>query len=286
MNFVNSWLAQVWQEETEKTRPERLLQLCLDYKRGQVPEGAILLTGGVDKQQNYFVITIRAFGVYPESWLVLEEITDKLETLEKILFEDRYPSLVPGIEPFPVSLSCLDTGYNTSEMYDLCRRYKGFARAIKGKDQLTGVPYRVTNIDKYPNSGRHIPGGLLLYLLDTSYFKDKISRMVHAEEPTCKWHLHKNPSPDYLRQFCGEHKVLKLDKKRGRAYEIWQPVSSHAATHFWDAEVYAMAAAEMLRVYNLREEDIPKPSLFEPAVKEEQKKESWIGQRNNWIRHK
>lgn len=286
MNFVNSWLAQIWQEKIEETKPERLLRLCADYNRGMVPEGAILLTAGVDVQKGYFVIVIRAFGVYPESWLILEEITDKQETLEKILFQDRYPSLVPDIEPFEICLSCIDTGYETSIMYDLCRKYKGLARAIKGKDQLTGVPYKVTNIDKYPNTGKHIPGGLLLYLLDTTYFKDKISRMVHAEEQICKWHLHKTPSPDYLKQFCGEHKILKLDKKGGKAYEIWQPVSPHAKTNFWDAEVYVMAAAEMARVYTLREEDIPKPVLIQPQEEQEPKIGKWLSKRNNWIRRK
>lgn len=286
MNFINSWLAQIWQETTEKTEPERLKRRCQDYKRGTVPEGSIVLAGGVDVQKNYFVITIRAFGVYPRSWLVLEEITDTWDQVKKILFEDYYPSCVPGIEPFPVSLSCLDTGYRASEVYDVCREYRSLARAIKGKDALTGVPFKVTTLDRYP-SGKPIPEGLLLYLLDTTYFKDKISRMVHAEESINKWYLHSNPSPDYLKWFCSEHKALQRDRKRGQAYEVWQPVSSHAKTHYWDAEVYAMAAAEMLRVYALREEDIPQPQLemVTAGSVEEKEKRGWLPKRKNWLRH-
>jgi phage terminase large subunit GpA-like protein len=285
MNFVNSWLAQIWQESIEQTKPERLKRLCSNYERGVVPDGAIVLVGGCDTQKDYFVITVRAFGVYPESWLILEEITDKWETVIEVLFNTYYPSLIPGIEPFGVRLSCIDSGYRTSEVYDICREYRHLARAIKGKDQLTGVPYKVSNIDKYPDSGKHIPGGLLLYLLDTTYFKDKISRMIHAEEPICKWHLHKNPSPEYLNQFCGEHKVLKRDRKKGTAYEIWQPKTAHTKTHFWDAEVYAMAAAEMLRVYTLKEEDKPRPVSFQPQEEKEPKTGKWLQKRDNWIRH-
>ncbi len=285
MNFINSWLAEIWQEKIEETNPEKLKRLCLDYNRGIVPDGAIVLTGGVDVQKEYFVVTVRAWGIYPESWLILDEQVDRWEDVIKILFESHYPSLVPGIEPFEVRLSCLDTGYRTSEVYDICREYRSLARAIKGKDQLTGVPYKVTDIDKYPKTGHQIPGGLRLWLLDTNYFKDKISRMVHTDQTTPKWHLHSTPSDDYLKWFCGEHKILKRDKKRGTTYEVWQLVSSHAKSHYWDAEVYAMAAAEMLRVFNLREEDKPKPIIIQQENIQEPKTNSWIPKKNKWLNH-
>jgi phage terminase large subunit GpA-like protein len=148
---------------------------------------------------------------------------------------------------------------------------------------LTGVPYKVTQIDKYPGAaGKRIQGGLLLYLLDTTYFKDKISRSIHADEPGCKWHLHRNPSADYLQWFCGEHKVLKREKKRGMAYEVWQPVTSHAKTHYWDTEVYAAAAAEMLRKHLLQEKDVPK--IHQPRQDQEDiKQEKWLPRRKNWL---
>jgi phage terminase large subunit GpA-like protein len=255
-----------------------------------VPDGAIVLTGGVDTQKGYFCCVIRAWGVYPESWLILDEVVDKWEDVVKIFIgtADKpalYKSMNPELEPFSVRLTCVDSGYRTSEVYDFCREFRHCARAIKGKDQLTGVPYKVTNIDKYPDSGRQIQGGLLLWLLDTTYFKDKISRMVHADQAASKWHLYRNPSEEYLKWFCGEHKVLKRDKKKGSAYEVWQPVSSHAQTHSWDAEVYAMAAGEMLRVFSLREEDKPKPLQQIAAHDEQDQKKKWLQKRSGWIRH-
>jgi phage terminase large subunit GpA-like protein len=284
MNFVNSWLAQIWQEKIEETKPDKLRRLCQDYDRGTVPDGAIVLTGGVDVQKDYFVVNVRAWGVHPSSWLILDEIVSSWDDVIKILFGTSYPSVIPGIEPFQVRLSCIDTGYRTSEVYDICREFRSAARPIKGKDQLTGVPYKVSNIDKYPD-GRPIMGGLLLYLLDTAYFKDKISRMVHASEETCRWRLHRSPSEEYLKQFCNEHKVLKRDRKKGTAYEVWQPVSDHAPTHHWDAEVYSIAAAEMLRVFTLQEADKPVPRPETVSVQQDEHKETWIPKRNGWIRN-
>jgi len=283
MNFINSWLAQIWQEKVEETRPDKLKTLSLPYQKCTVPEEAIVLTGGVDVQKGYFAVVIRAWGVKQESWLILDEVVEQWEDVIKILFNSSYASVNSNLDPYFVRLSCIDTGYETSQVYDICRDFRSISRAIKGKDQLSGVPYKTSTIDKYPDTGKIIPGGLLLWLLDTTYFKDKISRFVHAPNPI--WHLHSNPSVEYLEWFCGEHKVIKRDKKKSQAYEVWQPVRTHSKTHFWDAEVYAAAAAEMLHVFALKDEDKPKPQAEKVNHDSEQKPESWVGKRKNWIRH-
>jgi len=284
MNFINSWLAQIWQEKVEETKPDQLRRLCRDYEKATVPDGVILLTGGVDVQKNYFVCTIRGWGVYPDSWLILEEKVNTWAEVEKLMINNTYPSLVHGLPAFAVRLTCLDTGYRTDEVYDFCRQHRDCTRAIKGKDQLGGVPFKTSNIDKFPN-GRVIPGGLLLYLLDTAYFKDKIARMINTGDDTPKWNLFKNPSDDYIRWFCNEHKVLKRDKKRGQTYEMWQPVSGHAQTHSWDAEVYAAAAAEMLYVYTLKAEDRPKPVMAVPEASDSDRPTPWIQRKSGWIKN-
>ncbi|MDD4980687.1 MAG: phage terminase large subunit family protein [Candidatus Omnitrophica bacterium] len=283
MNFINSWLAQVWEEKAIETKPEKLKILCGDYARGTVPDGAIVLFGGVDMQKDYFIVIIRAWGAYPQSWLILEEKVNDWNEVENILFKTQYPSVIPGIEPFSVRLTCFDTGYRTGEVYNFCRQYPTLTRAIKGKDQITGVPYKMATIDKYPD-GKHIKGGLKLWFLDTNYFKDKISFFVHTEHASPTWHLHKEPSEEYFRWFCGEHKIIKRDRKTGRTYEVWEPVSSHAQAHYWDAEVYAMAAAEMMRVFTLKEEDRPKPQTEIINHDPGKKPESWIGKKPNWIK--
>ena len=100
MNFANSWLAQIWQEKIEETRPDKLKALSLSYDKCTVPEGAIVLTGGVDVQKGYFAVVIRAWGVKQESWLILDEIVDKWEDVLGILFNSTYASANPQIDPF------------------------------------------------------------------------------------------------------------------------------------------------------------------------------------------
>ncbi len=283
MNFTNSWLAQTWQEKVEERKPDQLRKLCRPYKKGVVPERGIVLLASVDVQKLFFSVIVRAFGPHPESWLIREEIVTTWEEVEDITINTKYPSVVDGVDPFDIRLVAVDTGYRTSEAYDFVRKNYQRARAVKGKDQLTGVPYKVTKLDKYP-SGVPIPGGLMLWLLDTTYFKDKISHLVKPGDTGCKWNLYENPSEQYFAQFCAEHKILKRDKKKGTTHELWEPIRSTAANHFWDAEIYAMAAAEMVGTYTLKEGDIPAVSSGRTTESEANEKAPWVGRRSNWMR--
>ena len=63
-NFVNSWLAEPWEDENYRTTSDAVLERQTDCPQFSVPEWAKLLTGGVDVQQNCLYWTIRAWGPY------------------------------------------------------------------------------------------------------------------------------------------------------------------------------------------------------------------------------
>lgn len=287
-NFVNSWLAEVWEEKIEKTEPEELRSLAGPVRKGIVPTRGIVLTAGVDVQKDHFYLVIRAWGPRQESWLILEERVESWEDVVKILFSTQYPAENSNLTPFQVRLACIDSGYRTDEVYEICRKWKHVAKATKGHDRLGGQTFKPSLIDRTP-SGDPIPGGLTLYHVDTTYLKDKITRLVKNTQEGI-WHLHADPSMDYLRQFCAEHKILIRDKKTGKSREEWRPVSPHAASHYLDAEVYAMVAGEMLRVYNLQEGDRPivhRPDQqAAPRLRVEYGKGNWInrGREGSWLK--
>lgn len=268
MNFVNSWLGEVWEENLNKTKPEEIKALARPYQRGIVPAGVRALTGGVDVQKDHFWLVIRGWGISQESWKILSARVETWDDVISIMFQTRYPSEMPNVDPLPVRVTCIDTGYRTDEVYDVCRRYRDLARPIKGRQHLTGVPIKSSTIDRYPKDGRVIPGGLQLWHLDTSYFKDKVSRLVQntAMDSPGGWHVHLEPSDEYCRQFSGEHKVILRDRKTGRVTEEWRPITSRAPTHCWDCEIYATAAAEMMRVFSWRPEG-GGPIIHQPSKK-------------------
>ena len=284
MNFVNSWLAEPWRENIGRTQPDEIRRLARPYQAGVVPDGVLVLTGGVDVQKDHFYVVIRGWGYLQESWLVLATRLESWEDVVSVMCLTNYEQSDPNLGPLPVRLTCIDTGYRTSEVYEVCREWRDITRPIKGRDQLGGVPMKVSSLDKFP-SGQLIPGGLQLWHLDTSYFKDKVMRLVKntAADTPAGWHIYQNPADDYVKQFCGEAKVIVRDKKTRRVREEWRPVSTHAASHYFDAEVYATAGAEMLRVFDLREKGLVVHQA-NPGDPRQFKHENWINRQANWMK--
>lgn len=286
MNFVNSWLAEVWEEKTKDTNIEIIKARCEDYEEGEIHPKTVVLTAGVDVQKDYFIVDIRGWAAYEESWLIRAVRLESWNEVAVVLFRTDYAC--PDGDKMSVRLACIDTGYRTDEVYEFCRSWSEVARAIKGNDHLSGVPYKVSKIDKHPRTGVAVPGGIALWHIDTTYYKDKVARLITAgHDAPGQWHIYKNVSEDYINQVCGEHKIIIRDRKSGRAVEAWRS-KRKGENHYWDAEIYAAAAADMLRVSTIRPED---GRILFKAVKK-QKKDSersgsaWLGERGRgrWLK--
>jgi hypothetical protein len=79
------------------------------------------------------------------------------------------------------------------------------------------------------------------------------------------WALNSQNDPDYNRQMASEHKVLTR-LSNNRQAEVWMPISSGAANHFWDCEVMQLALADMQRVdLFVHEKPHKQPELREPS---------------------
>lgn len=285
MNFVNSWLAETFKETVHETKESTIRGLEQDHAKCTVPSGALVLTAGIDVQKDHFYMTIRGWGYYQVSWQILSTRCETWEDVVDIVVDGKYQIVGSDTRFMQVTLAMIDSAHRTSEVYDFCRERSDIFKPIKGKTRLMGTPVRVSTIDSHPD-GRRIPGGLRLYTLDTSYFKDKISRLINNSEQGYKsaFYLHKNPSDQYIKQMHSEHKVPVRDKRTKVEYERWEPISSHAANHFWDCEVYAAASAEVLRVHSMRPPE--KKNTEDQNPKEPKKKHKWIGNTSGWVSKK
>jgi len=275
MNFVNSWLAEVWEEKIEETSVDRVKILARHYEEGAVPEGALVLTSGVDVQKDHFYYVIRGWGYGEESWLIRAQRVEYWEDIVEALFRTEYQKINSN-EVLPVYMTCVDSGYRTDEVYAFCRHWRDRTKAVKGQEDISGGRfYRANRIDINSRTGSVIPGGLMLWNVNVSQYKDKITRLVTTRDPA-KWHLFKNPTEEYLNQFTAEHKVLVRNRNRGTAKEVWQKKRSAVANHYLDAEVYAVAAADIIRALNLRKEKTAR--TFKPSAGDKEHS------RKNWIR--
>ena len=86
---------------------------------------------------------------------------------------------------------------------------------------------------------------------------------------------------EYAEQVTAEHKVNV--KTGNRTVQRWVPKKSHIDNHYLDAEVYDMAAADILgvRTIHLEEEIAQQPQQKEPE--QHTPEETWINTNENWI---
>lgn len=254
MNFINSWLAEPWEDKATALNSDKILKKAGGHERGTVPADAIILTAGVDVQKDHMWYSVRAWGEKLTSWLVEYGRAETWTEIEDALIERRYES--EEGRRFAVNLTLLDTGYRTDEVYDLCAVYPGLFLPAKGSSNKLLAPYTISTLDKRRNQ-KH--AGMKLYIVDTAFFKDFIVGRIQKEtdEPGA-WMVFKDCPRQFAEQITSEQKVIGKDRK-GRPFSEWVPISSHASNHLLDCEVLAACAAEIIGVRYLRKELLVQP---------------------------
>lgn len=278
MNFVNSWLAEPWENTEVKTNPDKVLERQSEYEEGVVPDGALILTGGVDVQKDYFIWTIRAWGVSMTSWNIGHGRADSWDDVELIM---NLPYLNKQGSQFQVNLCGVDSGDQTEEVYDFCAVNQEWAVPVKGSSTPLLARYKITTIEKTDSKAL----GLRLYLVDGGQYKDMIAGRMNRPNGTGSWMVYQGCDREYADQICAEEKVI--EKRNGREVDVWRPKSTHVANHYLDAEVYCALAADLLHVRYLnvpQEGNKPGPPNPESQSDVGKPEGSWLQNKGGWIR--
>lgn len=279
MNFVNSWLAEPWENTEVKMNSDKVMDRQGGYQEGVVPDEAVLLTGGVDVQKHYFIWTIRAWGYSMTSWNIAHGYADSWDDVEHIM---NLPFTTRSGQSFQVNLCAVDSGDKTDEVYDFIACNQDWAVPIKGSSNPLLSRYKVSTIDKVDSKAH----GMRLYLVDGGQYKDMIAGRLNRPNGTGSWMVYQGCDRDYAEQICAEEKII--EKKAGREVEVWRPKSSHAANHYLDAEVYAAVAADLLQVRYLQRpvDECPQPRQqgSEASNGFLKNAESWLKSKGGWIR--
>lgn len=274
MNFVNSWLAQPWEQTEVKMNTDVVLEKQSEYPEGVIPEGTLLVTGGVDVQKDHFYWTIRAWGKHMTSWNISHGCCQSYSELEEIM---NQAFLGSNGQSYQVNLCAIDSGFNTDEIYEFCAMNSDWLIPAKGSSRPLVKRYSESVIDKKDCTA----DGMTLYLCDGAQYKDMISsRLQKPIGPGC-WMVYKDCDRDYANQICAEEKV-KIQKS-GRTIEEWRKKDKEE-NHYLDAEVYAAMAADLMRVRYLDgpepETEQPKPQEVQPEIQQS----NWIKPMGGWLR--
>lgn len=237
--FKNSWLAEPWVNAVESPEENWLHAKAGGLPAGVVPAGGKVIFLTIDVQGDYLYWTARAWGACGCSWLVDAGTAGNMAELWAKCFIDGWDvEDAPGSRMLAYA-GAIDSGYRTDEVYEFVRSFKGMV-AVKGFET------RPKPVEK---SGIDIRGStdpLMIWLLHTSLFKTKLSRMMKlsAEAPGF-WRLNSELPAAYLNHLTSEHFVETFDKQ-GRKKWAWKPKRIGRANHWLDCEVYQLALAEIL----------------------------------------
>lgn len=248
MNFVNSWLGEPWKPKAASVAATAIMHQKTNIPQGLVPKWAKLLTGGVDCQKGYFYWVIRAWGANMTSQLIANGQAMTWGDINTVM-DQNWP-IEDSQETMQVNLYCVDSGYNTEEAYEYCYQRYPYCVPVKGASHAMIKPFNITQLrprDKWVQPQ-------VLYVLDTDQYKNMMfARIAKDVNSAGSWRINADTTREYADMITSEQKIIT--EKDGRSTETWQQITSSKPNHYLDCEVYAAAAADIMNVRALVDED-------------------------------
>lgn len=253
--WVNQDLGQTWKEKGDAPDWQRLHELRERYTIGRVPRGALVLTCGVDVQQDRFEWEVIGWGPGLESWSVEYGVLPcdpkkgaSWAEIDRLLarqweHEDGPPSRLAGL--------AVDTGYEAQKVYAWARRYGRSARVfcVKGRSG-THVPVGVPSFVDIEIDGKRIPRGVRLWPVDSGLLKEELYNNLELRPPVeigqafpegyCHFPQY---GPEYFKGLTAENLVRK-QLRSGRTMMEWEKIRERNEP--LDCRVYGRAALFIL----------------------------------------
>ena len=246
--FINTALGEPWEERGEAADDNVLLSRRERYN-ADLPDGVLLVTAGVDVQDDRFEVEITGWGKGYESWGILykkikcnleqEEAWDKLEQfLDTELYFENGNSLL-------IAATCIDTGgHFTSEAYKFLKKMERKQKKIFGIKGMGGEGIPLINKISTNNVEK-----VRIFILGVDSGKEILmTRLKTVDEGPgyCHFPINADRGYDetYIKGLTSEQRVVSV--KDNRATLKWVKKSG-TRNEPLDLRNYSTAAAEILR---------------------------------------
>ncbi len=256
----NTMLGKLWEERGELDDEGTYLGRREDYGTMDdgtpvdLPDGVLVLTCGVDTQDDRLEYEVVGWGRYDENWgikkgIILGDPNDDevWEQLDQVI--DRIYRFRNG-RGLMISVTCVDSGgHKTQSVYRHCRdRLNKRVFAIKGVGG-DGVPFtRPPSKVKIVVDGKSV-GNTWLYALGVDAGKATIVASLKVQEPGPKYcHFPSGEGRGYDLSFFNGLLSERLVRKteRGRTRWAWEKIPGHERNEPFDCRNYALAAYKIL----------------------------------------
>lgn len=282
----NTLFGELWEDRGDLADEDTMLARREDYGTNadgspvEVPEGVLVLTCGVDTQDNRLEYEVVGHGHYGETWGIKKgyimgkpdtaEVWQQLDDVVDHLY--RFKDSGRGLR---ISITCVDSGgHYTQEVYEQCRARKNKrVFAIKGKGG-DGIPF-VTPPNKVPiRDNKKIT--CWLYTLGVDAGKALIMSALKVQEPGPKYcHFPRGESYGYDAYYFNgllSEKLVLTQTRRGSRW-AWEKIPGHNRNEALDCRDYALAGFKIIdpdtlaverRLKDLPEKKTPKKAAAKP----------------------
>lgn len=250
--WTNTKLAESWEDMAgEQVDPTNLMVRCERWGT-LLPAGVVILTCGVDVQDNRLELEIVGWGRGEESWSIdyqvlygdpsSPELWGQLDTILS-----RKYSHSKDVPDLSVVATCVDSGgHYTDHVINYChaRRLHG-VWAIKGVGGV-GKPIWPATASKSFKTKKPV------YVIGVNDAKDILMRRLHLNDTSGPgvWHFPIDREQDWFEQITNE--VVRKKISRGHLIREWTPRKDGVRTEGLDCRVYAYAALRgLVRNYRL-----------------------------------
>ncbi len=245
-SFVNTRLAETWEEDyAAKVSADGLLARRLDYKPGTCPAGVVLLTGGVDVQDNRLAVSVWGWGEGETGWLVWHQElmgdptqTEVWEQLDHVLATEWETE---GGKHLKLAQVAVDSGgHCTHEVYRYVRdRGSRGVVAIKGSSRRNSPAVGKGSKVDVNWRGKVIKRGVTLYQLGTDTIKTTLFGRLRHNETMGGLNFGLAADDEYFRQLTSERQALRYH--RGFPIREWVKKAGDR-NEALDCAVYGYAA--------------------------------------------
>ncbi len=245
--WVNTELGETWEERGERIEENEVMSRREVYGV-QVPDDVLILTAGIDTQDDRFEVEVVGWGIGKESWGIRYQkiYGDMLseqpwKDLDNFLLQTFYKRDGTGLR---IAAAFIDSGgHHTNEVYTFTKaRWERRVWALKGRGG-PDVPY-------LKNPTRNNREKTPLFIVGVDSGKALLYQRLRATTPGpnyCHFPLDEGSGYDeaYFTGLTSEKMVVRF--RKGRAVTSWEIIDrAHKRNEALDCRNYAQAAMEAI----------------------------------------
>lgn len=252
--WVNTTLGQTYEEKGDRTESHELEQRAEKYTLRTIPLGGLVLTAGVDTQDDRWEVVVIAHGRADEKWVVDYEVIYGNPTIDEEWANKLDPYLQKKFrhasgQHLAIEAVAIDTGgHNTHQAYNYCRaRERRRVLAIKGDNQ-PGKPIKgKASLQDVNWRGKVLKQGVRLWMVGTDTAKDLIHGQFKVEKPG-PGYIH-FPAGLPTEFYHGLTIEKRLPQRTASGYVYRWICPTHGRNEPLDCTVYAIFAAHYLDLH-------------------------------------